>query len=206
MSASAASTVLDPGPIGTACRRTRSGAFTTSTSRCSRRVSSALHVPCSSRVSPDASGEPGGTSSPCRWIARTIRSPLSVTMPGKKRCADQRRARRDQHFGKAGIAVEQRYRRCRPPGVSSRKARPMSVASSAAWSAGPRMTRISPSRTVSSRVGLTARVLERDQCKVAAVCTERLTRAAVRSAGNRHERGTDARRSTAGTVRTTCVA
>ena len=119
-----------PGPIGTAWRRTSSGELTTSTSGSSSRRSSAFQVPCSSMVSPACSTMPPASrrwptaiSAPPRCTARMIRSPLSVTMPGKTVSPDQARARRDHHFGEAGAAVEQRLLALPRRGSSSRKAR-----------------------------------------------------------------------------------
>ena len=72
-----------PGPSGTAWRRTSAGWSTTSSSGSSRWYSRSPQVPRSSSVSPNASSVSPGRSSPLRWTARTTRSPLSVTMPGK---------------------------------------------------------------------------------------------------------------------------
>ena len=80
-----------PGPSGTAWRRTSSGELTTSTSGSARWMSSAFQVPCRSRVSPawrttlpfSCAPATGAICSPPRCTARMIRSPLSVTMPGK---------------------------------------------------------------------------------------------------------------------------
>ncbi len=55
-----------------------------------------------------ASVSRGPWSSPRRWIALTTRSPLSVTMPGYDRLADEAGARRDDDLGQAGGPVEQR--------------------------------------------------------------------------------------------------
>ena len=78
---------LAPGPIGTAWRRTSSGESTTRTSGSASRSSSACHVPCSSRELPAASTVSFGPWSwSLRCTARTTRSPLGVTMPGKTVC------------------------------------------------------------------------------------------------------------------------
>ena len=77
---------LAPGPSGNACRRMSSGESTDKTSGLASFFSSASHAPRTSRLSPTAMMVSRAPRSwPLRWMARTTKSPLSVTMPGKIR-------------------------------------------------------------------------------------------------------------------------
>ncbi len=149
-----------PGPSGTACRRTRSGESTTTTSGSLRWVSSAFHVPWSSRLSPawsvtlprSRTSGSGTIVSPERWMASTIRSPLSVTMPGKAvwpispdRGAISTSARPERALNRAASPA--------PSAASSRKARCTRAAKSAAGCGSPRTRSTSPSAMLCRRSG-----------------------------------------------------
>ena len=99
-----------PGPIGTAWRRTSSGELDDQdigiVEMNVERLPGALQQHGVAGLEHDRRPEScprrrRRSASPARCTARTIRSPLSVTMPGKHALADQARARRDDHLGEA---------------------------------------------------------------------------------------------------------
>ena len=92
IAATMTSIIVEPGPSGTAWRRTVSGESTASTSGLEDSRSSARQVPCSRRWSPGCSSTPADpttslipappTSTPLRWIATTTTCPSALTEPG----------------------------------------------------------------------------------------------------------------------------